>query len=85
MSADPPVHTLTLTDDEIAAVGALLDTVRWPDDAGRVELLSRRLPERVQEFLLDFRRAEPAGACVLRGYPLDEERVGPTPLRWKDA
>jgi Fe(II)/alpha-ketoglutarate-dependent arginine beta-hydroxylase len=85
MTTDRPVLTLTLTEEELSAVGALLDTVRWPEDAGRVELLSRRLPERVQEFLLDFRLAEPAGACVLRGYPLDGERVGPTPLRWKDA
>jgi L-asparagine oxygenase len=76
---------LTLTDADRAEVEHLLDGIGWPGDADRVELLARRLPERLQEFLVGYRRTEPAGGCILRGYRVPADRVGPTPLRWQDA
>ena len=82
-SGDLP--SFSLTDADRAEVEHLLDGIRWPDDADRVELLARRLPERLQEFLVGYRRAEPAGGCILRGYRVPADRVGPTPLRWQDA
>ena len=83
VSADPPA--LNLAAAERAEVDGLLDTVHWPDDADRVDLLARRLPDRLQEFLIDFRRTEPAGGCIVRGYQVDANRIGMTPLRWADA
>jgi L-asparagine oxygenase len=85
MTSSAELPTFTLTEDERAEVDALLDRVPWPEAADRVELLARRLPERLQEFLTDFRRTEPAGGCILRGYRVPADRVGPTPLRWQDA
>ncbi len=82
-SADLPAFSLT--DADRAEVDHLLDGIRWPDDADRVDLLARRLPGRLQEFLIDFRRTEPAGGCILRGYRVPADRIGPTPLRWQDA
>jgi L-asparagine oxygenase len=41
------------------------------------------LPPGVGRFLRNFRRSEPAGACVIRGFPVDDDAVGPTPAHWE--
>lgn len=43
------------------------------------------LPTRVRRFLDDFRRHEPAAACVISGFPVDDSSVGPTPGHWETA
>ncbi|HEY5335012.1 MAG TPA: TauD/TfdA family dioxygenase [Mycobacteriales bacterium] len=40
------------------------------------------LPDGLSRFLEDFRRHEPAAACVIHGFPVDDEVVGPTPDHW---
>jgi L-asparagine oxygenase len=85
MTSSAELPTFTLTDADRTEVDHLLDGVRWPDDADRADLLAHRLPERLQGFLIDFRHTEPAGGCILTGYRVPADRVGPTPLRWQDA
>ncbi|MFG2124495.1 guanitoxin biosynthesis L-enduracididine beta-hydroxylase GntD [Streptomyces sp. NPDC048710] len=43
------------------------------------------LPEGLRGFLQEFRRSEPAAACVVEGLPVFDDEVGPTPLHWRDA
>jgi Fe(II)/alpha-ketoglutarate-dependent arginine beta-hydroxylase len=47
-------------------------------------LTARFLPPRLLEFLSSFRRQEPAGALVIRGWHVDDVRIGPTPEHWRD-
>jgi L-asparagine oxygenase len=41
-----------------------------------------RLPVRLRKFLEDFRRTEPAAACLVHGLAPDETALGPTPTHW---
>jgi L-asparagine oxygenase len=45
---------------------------------------AHELPRRIRQFLSDFKLLEPAcGVCVISGYPVDNDRIGKTPLHWK--
>ncbi len=44
--------------------------------------LARSLPDGLVRFLRSFQGAEPAVAAVIRGLPVDDKRVGPTPEHW---
>ena len=44
-----------------------------------------RVPEEIREFFDNFRRREPAAACLLRGLPVDNVEIGPTPADWMSA
>ena len=44
--------------------------------------LARSLPDGIVRFLRSFQGGEPAGAAVIRGLPVDDERIGPTPEHW---
>lgn len=41
------------------------------------------LPAGLVRFLEDFRRNEPAAACLVHGFPVDDEIAGPTPAHWE--
>ena len=56
-----------------------------PEFLAEATVLAHELPRRVRKTLNDFRLFEPAAAiCVISGYPIDEERIGPTPAHWKE-
>ncbi|MFC7310691.1 guanitoxin biosynthesis L-enduracididine beta-hydroxylase GntD [Streptomyces monticola] len=44
-----------------------------------------QLPTELRAFLEDFRRNDPAAACKIRGFPVDDTAVGPTPHSWAEA
>ncbi|WP_405879910.1 TauD/TfdA family dioxygenase [Streptomyces sp. NBC_01136] len=44
-----------------------------------------RLPIGLRRFLEDFRREDPAAAFLVRGFPVDDAAVGPTPGTWAAA
>lgn len=45
---------------------------------------AHELPLRVRTALNDFRLGEPDDAlCIFTGFPIDEEKIGPTPAHWK--
>ncbi|EDY47332.1 guanitoxin biosynthesis L-enduracididine beta-hydroxylase GntD [Streptomyces clavuligerus] len=46
-------------------------------------LATRLLPERLLAFLHHFRQEEPAGACVISGWQVDDHAIGPTPDTWR--
>ncbi len=43
------------------------------------------LPPGLRRFLEGFRRNEPAAACLIHGFPLDDGQIGPTPGHWEAA
>lgn len=47
--------------------------------------LHRELPDGLTRFLDRFRRTEPAAACIVHGFPVDDAAAGPTPGHWADA
>ncbi|MFD8785188.1 guanitoxin biosynthesis L-enduracididine beta-hydroxylase GntD [Kitasatospora sp. NPDC059599] len=82
----------TLSADEAAELA--LAAHKIADDCGnpldeqfydRAWQFDRMLPVGLQAFLADFRRREPAAACLVHGLPVDDVELGPTPGHWRDA
>lgn len=46
---------------------------------------AQELPRGLRRFLNSLRLAEPSAACVIAGYPVDDEMIGPTPAHWMDG
>jgi hypothetical protein len=55
------------------------DAARLDDEAS---LVARGLPDDLATFLHQFRRDEPAGAAVIRGWGVDDDALGDTPTRY---
>jgi Fe(II)/alpha-ketoglutarate-dependent arginine beta-hydroxylase len=49
-----------------------------------VALTAHELPRDLRATLLGFRLHEPAGALLMRGFPVDGERIGATPGHWRE-
>ncbi|HEX6037035.1 MAG TPA: hypothetical protein VFZ20_03320, partial [Longimicrobium sp.] len=82
---------IVLTPEEIGEIHALLGTLaarygsaesqEFLDEA---DVLAHDLPLRVRKALRAFRLFEPDDALmVVSGWPVDEEKIGPTPVHWK--
>jgi hypothetical protein len=84
---DPLVHDLTPTDAArlVTTARELLSTYGTTDNpalAADAPLILRELPEPLARFLRLFQLQEPAGAVVVRGIPVDDAALGPTPRRF---
>ena len=81
---------VTLSDQEIREIQALSSdlasryaSVEDPEFLREAALAAHDLPRRLRELLLDFKTREPeCGVCILRGFPIDEARIGETPKHW---
>ena len=87
-----PIHRLTLTPDDNALIAPLLaelaarhDTIEDDVLIRRAPILARMLPERLLDFLADFRLREPAAVGMVSGFAIDAERLGPTPEHWRGS
>lgn len=72
-TARSALHTLTgsvLAEHGWSGSSELLDTL---------PTLAHRLPPSLVAELQEFRTAESASALVIRGVPVDDGRIGPTP------
>jgi L-asparagine oxygenase len=85
------MHSLTLQEAEISDIRRLLAdlTSRYSDvdDADfltELPVAAHELPRRIRAFLTDFRTTEPSGVCLISGYPIDEQKIGPTPAHWNE-
>ncbi|HET6711183.1 guanitoxin biosynthesis L-enduracididine beta-hydroxylase GntD [Amycolatopsis sp.] len=83
--------TLSLSDDEIADIGTLVDrlarrfeTVESPEFQRESRVYSEELPRRVRRTVNEFRLTEPAAALLVSGLPVVEAELGPTPATWED-
>ena len=67
----------------VREVASLYDSVEENRFLGRVSIYAQELPRRLRVFLNDFRLTEPAGVCLVSGYPVDDSEVGETPAHWR--
>jgi Fe(II)/alpha-ketoglutarate-dependent arginine beta-hydroxylase len=82
---------LILEKNESSAIRALLgeltslySSVEDKNFLKDVSVTAHELPRRVRVFLNDFKQLEPApGVCIISGYTVDDQRIGPTPKHWK--
>jgi Fe(II)/alpha-ketoglutarate-dependent arginine beta-hydroxylase len=84
------MNRLSLSDAEIASIKQLVrgltsqhDSIEAPSFLKDISIYAHELPRHVRMFLNDFKLLEPrSGICVVSGYPIDDERIGPTPEHW---
>ena len=84
------MNRLELTDEELAAIRPLVRevasrhvSVEEADFLDSVSIYAQELPRRVRKFLNAFRLEEPSGVCVVSGYPVDDSKIGKTPVHWR--
>lgn len=85
------MSSLELSDQEVLALQSFTSDLasRYPssedpDLLKEAPILAHELPRRIRSFMNEFRLTEPDDAlCSLRGYPIDEAKIGPTPVHWK--
>jgi len=84
---------LTLTDKEVRSIRLLLkelsadySTPEDPDFLTNAVIAAHDLPLRIRKFINDFRlnEAENGVVCVVSGYPIDNNKIGLTPLNRGD-
>ena len=86
------MEQLSLSGAEIGEVRALLSdlsarykSVEDADFLDEMNVVAHDLPRRVRRFLNNFKYHEPrGGACLITGYPVDDERIGRTPSHWSE-
>lgn len=87
------MYHLELTAQDNAALAPLLDdlaagcdTIESPDLVRRAGVLGATLlPPRLVDFLEEFRFTEPSALCMVSGLAGDEQRLGTTPVHWRDS
>jgi hypothetical protein len=84
------VHSHELTDEELGVIRPLVEEVASlhgsVEEAGfldNVSTYAQELPRRLRAFLNTFRLTEPSGVCLISGFPVDDAKVGKTPLHWR--
>ena len=83
---------VVLAGEEIEQIRGLLAeiTARYsspedPEFLAQADVFAHELPRRVRAALREFRLHEPKGAlCVISGWPLDYDKIGPTPRHWRE-
>src|SRR6185369_11624210 len=83
---------LCLQPDEVEAIKGTLAEITAGIDSVEDERFQRdaavhahELPRRVRQHLAEFRLYEPQSAlAIISGYPMDQEKIGPTPAHWKN-
>lgn len=85
------VRRLTLDREEARQVQAVLRELASrfssSEEQGFLDeatVWAHELPRSVRRELNQFRLHEVEPAVVVSGYPLDDDRIGPTPAHWKD-
>ncbi len=84
-------NTVTLSQDEIDGIQAVIkevtsryDSCEAPSILKDAAVYAHEFPRRIRFTLNDFKLLEPPSAlCVIRGYPIDDARIGDTPVHWK--
>lgn len=84
------MHRFDLSDEDIAEIRPLLaeaasrhasvEDLGFLDEAATY---AQELPRSLRAFLNDFRIREPAGLCLISGYPVDDSKIGKTPPHWR--
>lgn len=83
---------LTLNSQEVRQIQNLLSeamaeftSVDSPEFLEQATPLSHELPKRLRGVMNEFRLKDDGyGVIVIRGFPVDEAKIGPTPARWDE-
>jgi Fe(II)/alpha-ketoglutarate-dependent arginine beta-hydroxylase len=83
------IQTLNLTQTELEQIDILLDQVtanyshaEQPELIDTAAVLAQSLPLRLCQFLYEFKLRETAPACLIKGYPVNDNTIGVTPKHW---
>lgn len=83
------MYVIDISAPEREEIGALLGevtrrygSVEDSDFLDALTVLGQELPRRLRLEANRFRLQEPDGGCLVRGYTVDDERIGPTPTGW---
>lgn len=90
VSAPRAIHAHALTPFERGAVERLVDqlassfgSVETPEFADACSLVAPELPRSLRELAHRFKQLQlRCGAVLLRGLPVDDARIGPSPTHW---
>jgi Fe(II)/alpha-ketoglutarate-dependent arginine beta-hydroxylase len=85
------MNRFVLTEQEVASLkrltgeaAARYDSAEDPDFLQEASVLAHEMPRRLRAALTRFRLCEPDPALlVISGFPVDQERSGPTPGHWR--
>ncbi len=87
----PHLYVVELDTDERAAAVALAaqladrdEDIEEPAFQDAAETYAQELPRTLRARLNHFRLHEPACVCLVRGYPVDDAALGPTPAHWRE-
>lgn len=72
-------------DELVSSILQLYSTVNDEEFLQNSTIFAQRLPERLRVKLNLFRLTEPAGACRISGFPVNDELIGDTPSHWADT
>jgi Fe(II)/alpha-ketoglutarate-dependent arginine beta-hydroxylase len=76
------IHQVTLLTWELAQ---RYSTVEAAEFLLQAPVYAHELPRRLREGLNSYRMQELGGGiCVVSGYPVDDEKIGKTPMHWRD-
>lgn len=85
------MESYCLSAEDVRGVEELLDeflrrgrSLENPPEILESQLLSHRLPAVLRRVLVDFRAMERAGVLLIRGLPIDDTLLEPTPEHWRD-
>lgn len=84
------MNQLIFTGEELAQISSLLkeiigryNSAEDPAMLNEACVYAHELPRRIRKFLNDFRALESPGFCMISGYPIDDAKIGCTPVHWK--
>lgn len=85
------MHEIVLTDEELTDIRELVEEagqicrdIEAPGFLDSATTFAQELPRRLRSELNAFRLNESHGACIIRGFRVDDTAIGPTPGHWKD-
>lgn len=85
------MHNIVLSEQEVQDIQSVVShivrhhhTVENPEFLDSAVIYAHELPRRLRAALNEFRLFEPAGVCIVSGYPVDQSKIGKTPEHWKN-
>lgn len=69
----------------LAELSARYGSAEAPEFLDEADVIAHDLPRRLRQEMRRFRLHEPEEAIlVVSGYPIDQQKIGPTPAHWKE-